>query len=169
MLVPDWINVDVMSGVILLPPPPPPWDWRVIYSTSKIVRYDTLCRKLYTSLHKPLSCYLNFHPLEVVSRYRDHQLQVGENYKYVFNWSRNICKSWCLDTHLIPQNSDLVNQSNRLKTTIVVIRGIRVMMFIFSGEIWTRVSNENNTTCLTRIKCLSVVTIESYKSQTRNT
>ena len=24
--------------------------------------------------------YLNFHPLEVVSRYRDPQLQVGENY-----------------------------------------------------------------------------------------
>ena len=24
--------------------------------------------------------YLNFHPLEVVSRYRDQQIQVGENY-----------------------------------------------------------------------------------------
>ena len=29
--------------------------------------------------------YLNFHPLEVVSRYRDPQLQVGENYSYLFN------------------------------------------------------------------------------------
>ena len=28
--------------------------------------------------------YLNFHPLEVVSRYRDPQLQVGENYSYLF-------------------------------------------------------------------------------------
>ena len=27
---------------------------------------------------------LNFHPLEVVSRYRDPQLQVGENYSYLF-------------------------------------------------------------------------------------
>ena len=27
--------------------------------------------------------YLNFHPLEVVSRYRDTQLQVGENYSYM--------------------------------------------------------------------------------------
>ena len=29
--------------------------------------------------------HLNFHPLEVVSRYRDPQLQVGENYSYLFN------------------------------------------------------------------------------------
>ena len=29
--------------------------------------------------------HLNFHPLEVVSRYRDPQLQVEENYSYLFN------------------------------------------------------------------------------------
>ena len=29
--------------------------------------------------------YLNFHPLDVVSRYRDPQLQVGENYWYWFS------------------------------------------------------------------------------------
>ena len=40
--------------------------------------------------------YLNFHPLEVASRYRDPQLQVGENYPYVVNLGQNICKSWCL-------------------------------------------------------------------------
>ena len=34
--------------------------------------------------------YLNFHPLEDVSRYRDPQLQVGENYSYLFNFRRNI-------------------------------------------------------------------------------
>ena len=28
--------------------------------------------------------YFNFHPSEVVSRYRDPQLQVGENYYYLF-------------------------------------------------------------------------------------
>ena len=28
---------------------------------------------------------LNFHPLEVVSRYRDPQFQVAENYSYLFN------------------------------------------------------------------------------------
>ena len=31
------------------------------------------------------SIYLNFHPLEVVSRYRDPQLKVGENYSCLFN------------------------------------------------------------------------------------
>ena len=33
--------------------------------------------------HAKLS-YLNFQPLEVVFRYRDPQLQVGENYSYLF-------------------------------------------------------------------------------------
>ena len=28
---------------------------------------------------------LNFHPFEVVARYRDPQLQMGENYAYWFN------------------------------------------------------------------------------------
>ena len=37
--------------------------------------------------------YLNFHPFEVVSRYRDQQLQVGEDYPYLFILDPNICKS----------------------------------------------------------------------------
>ena len=40
--------------------------------------------------------YLNFHPLEVVSRYRDPQLQVGENYSNMFNLGQNIYISLCL-------------------------------------------------------------------------
>ena len=44
--------------------------------------------------------YFNFHPLEVVSRYRDPQLQVGENYSYFLNFRSNICKSLCLKTHV---------------------------------------------------------------------
>ena len=54
------------------------------------------------------SIYLNFHPLEAVSRYRDPQLQVGENYSYLFNLSTNICKSWCLNMNFITNNSDLI-------------------------------------------------------------
>ena len=34
--------------------------------------------------------YLNFDPLEVASRYREPQLQVGENYSYSFNLRPNI-------------------------------------------------------------------------------
>ena len=48
---------------------------------------------------------LNFHPLEVVSRYRDPQLQVDENYSYLFILKPNICKSWCTNTHA--NNGDL--------------------------------------------------------------
>ena len=36
---------------------------------------------------------LNFQPLEVVSRYRDPQLQVVENYSYLFNLRPNVYKS----------------------------------------------------------------------------
>ena len=46
--------------------------------------------------------YLNFQPLEVVSRYRDPQLQVAENYLCLFNLSTNISKTGCLNTHLFP-------------------------------------------------------------------
>ena len=34
-----------------------------------------------------LLIYLNFHPLEVVTRFLDRQLQVGENSKYLVNLS----------------------------------------------------------------------------------
>ena len=42
--------------------------------------------------HAAKSTYLNFQPLEIVSRYRyrDPQLQVAENYSYLFNLSTNI-------------------------------------------------------------------------------
>ena len=36
--------------------------------------------------------YVHFQPLEVVSRYRDPQLQVGENYTYLFDLRSNISK-----------------------------------------------------------------------------
>ena len=46
-----------------------------------------------TSTSKSATLYnLNFHPLEVVSRYRDPQLQVGENYSCLFNLRPTILK-----------------------------------------------------------------------------
>ena len=36
--------------------------------------------------------YLNFHQLEVVSRYRDTQIQVGEIHRYLLKLRPNICK-----------------------------------------------------------------------------
>ena len=70
--------------------------------------------------------YLNFQPLEVVSRYCDPQLQVGENYSYLFNLRPNIFKSWCLNPNFIPN----IKQS-RLKTIIVVISMQRVKILTF--------------------------------------
>ena len=42
-----------------------------------------------------------YHPLEVVFRHRDLQLQVGENYSYFFNLKPTICKYWCLNTQFV--------------------------------------------------------------------
>ena len=53
--------------------------------------------------------YLNFHPLEVVSRYRGPPLQVAENYSYLFNLWFILCKSWCLNIYFVPNISDLIN------------------------------------------------------------
>ena len=40
------------------------------------------------------SIHLNFQPRKVVSRYRDPQPHVVENYSYLFNFRLNIYKSW---------------------------------------------------------------------------
>ena len=51
------------------------------------------CFFLWSLTFNPLTAKvsnLNFHLLQVVSRYRDPQLQVGENFSYVFNFKTNI-------------------------------------------------------------------------------
>ena len=60
-------------------------------------RTRDLMKALDKSNHSPPTLtYFNCHPLEVVSRYRGPQLQVGENCSYLFILGPNICKSWCL-------------------------------------------------------------------------
>ena len=52
-----------------------------------VARYGADLRSYYADLN-PKSTELNnlnFHPLEVVSRYRDPQLQVGENYSHLLD------------------------------------------------------------------------------------
>ena len=84
-----------------------------------------------------LRCFFNY-PLEVVSRYRDPQLQVAKNYSYLFDLSTIICKSWCLDTHFVPDISDLIDYQAELKTTIVVISEMRVNRFymMWKHSVW---------------------------------
>ena len=64
--------------------------------------------------------YLNFHPLEVVSHYREPQLEVDGNYSHLFNLSSNIRNSSCLDTHFIPNNSALVIK--QIKNTVQALK-----------------------------------------------
>ena len=63
---------------------------------------DTFC-DLGTSIN-PLTAKwfnLNFHPLEVVSRWRDPQLQVSENYSDLTKWRSTVFKYSWLMSHFI--------------------------------------------------------------------
>ena len=59
--------------------------------TMKHMFYDTSSQGVYSLFYTSMNPSntklneLNFHSLEVVSRYRDTQLQVKENYAYLFN------------------------------------------------------------------------------------
>ena len=80
----------------------------VMYGILCILSYDfnfVPISKISVCLSAKLS-FLICHPFEVVSRYRDPQPQVGENYSYLFN-VRPIVKSWYLNTYFIPNDSDL--------------------------------------------------------------
>ena len=70
------------------------------------------------------SYILIFHPLEVVSRYRDPQLPVGENYWHFFIiFKPNICKSRSLNTHFIPNN--WLNLSMKQVEMIIIILSVQ--------------------------------------------
>ena len=67
-------------------------------------------RKAVTAYFYPLLAklsFLHFHPLEVVSRYIDTQLQVGENYSHLLKLGTYICESRWLNTYFTPSNSEL--------------------------------------------------------------
>ena len=77
--------------------------WRTVSSHSSHHPQEVLLAQFSLYVHKgglkPDSFHfaeficLNFHLLEVVSRYREPQLQVCENHSYLFNLSTNIFKS----------------------------------------------------------------------------
>ena len=52
--------------------------------------------------------YLNFQPIDVVSRYHDPQPQVVENYSYLCNLRPNMYRYCCLNSHFIPNNIGLL-------------------------------------------------------------
>ena len=56
--------------------------------------------------------YLNFHPLKVVSRYPDPQLQVGGNYSYSFHLRlHNHFQILMIKPQFVPDISDLANKT----------------------------------------------------------
>ena len=57
--------------------------------------------------------HYNFHALEVVSRYRDPQLQVRENYSHMISLWPDMCTYWSLNAHFVPNNSDW--SANKMK------------------------------------------------------
>ena len=46
------------------------------------------------------------------------QLQVGENYSYLFNLGPNICKSCCLNTHFISMLAQRLRHWSNIKTAL---------------------------------------------------
>ena len=59
---------------------------------SEVVRVNPLTAKL---------CNLNFHPLEVASRWRDPQLQMSEKYSDLTKWRSTVLKYCWLMSHFI--------------------------------------------------------------------
>ena len=60
--------------------------------TKKSYRHSTVCDYILINPYPAKLIDLNFHSLEVVSRYHDPQLHVCENYSYFFNLRTNIWK-----------------------------------------------------------------------------
>ena len=70
--------------------PPPLWWW--IMCSGPTLTLNPLTAKLFN---------LNFHRLEVVSRWRDPQLQVSENYSDLTKWRWTVFKYCWLMSHFI--------------------------------------------------------------------
>ena len=74
---------------------------RLFRRSDKISQY---CKVWAYQLFNPLTAKLfnlNFHPLEVVTRWRDPQLQASENYSYLAKWRLTVFKYNWLMSHFI--------------------------------------------------------------------
>ena len=84
--------------------------WSDIYVTYCDVQTKPTKKTFFTSLQtkilNPLTAKLsnlNFHPLEVVSRWRDPQLQVSENYSDLTKWRSTVFKFCWLNKKWKPE------------------------------------------------------------------
>ena len=62
----------------------------MIQTDFTVLTFTSLGLLVFNHFHAKLS-YLYFHPFEVVSHYRDTQLQEGEQFSNLFNLRRNNC------------------------------------------------------------------------------
>ena len=95
------------------------WNFNVAWIFRKhIYQKSMFLSYVWPALHFKKSCLLTSDCLifvskykkpsiKVVSRCRDPQFLVIENYSYLFILIPSICKSWCLNTHFIPNNCHL--------------------------------------------------------------
>ena len=74
-------------------------DGEINYRYDQAYMSDSMPYGLTFNLFLAQLSYLSFHPLEVVSRYRDPQLQVRENYSYLWKYLR-------LSSHFFAGNCD---------------------------------------------------------------
>ena len=117
--------------------------WRAVSSQSSHHPQEVLLAQFSIYLHKgglkpdsfhfyprppypPKWIYLNFHPHEVVSRYRDPQPQVVKNYANFFNLRINIYKILMFKQSFNSQYQWLNRLMKRIITTVVVISTRRV-------------------------------------------
>ena len=81
------------------------------FGTDNSIVFNPLTAKLFN---------LNFHPLEVVSRWRDPQFQVGDIYSDLTQWRSNVFKYCWLMSHFIFYLVDLVKRYAPLDSRITV-------------------------------------------------
>ena len=108
-------NVEMTFDIVEFPRPRPQagvnWEvWLLNPTSGRPIQHEFIPNCFLNEVQHYIKfspTHLNFHPLEVVSRYRDPQLQVGGSFWYLFTLWPNICKSRCLNTHFAPNNCDL--------------------------------------------------------------
>ena len=96
---------------------------------------------------------LNFHPLEVVSRWRDPQLQVSENYSDLTKWRSTLFKScWLMSLMVLTcLKGGTECGNNWVKNPIYAAPAVKGLM---SGKIYTVVRSQKEVTTYLKRKQL---------------
>ena len=87
-----WVPILIFGGTCVIYTAMVRANWIRSFITRKEIVFIELCVNNLNllNLKRAELNNLNFYPLEVVSRYRDPQLQVSENYPYLFIVRSNI-------------------------------------------------------------------------------